>query len=261
METLDLKSKYIIASVDSGVLRLQLNRPERRNAMTMQMYNAVRRAAVIADEREDIRVLLITGAQDTFCVGGDMGGQSDEVPGSLAEQADPIDMIPFAHLEQCTKVVITAVNGLCHAGGLDMMMCSDIAIASERATFRAPELLRGIADGWLGARLPQRIGMAKAKWMIFTAVSIKAEEAERLGLVSLMVEHEKLMDIAMETAIAVTACAPAATASIKAQINKQMPAFDLTIFKASLKTEEVVEGFAAFVEKRNPIWQQGSSTE
>ena len=71
----------------------------------------------------------------------------------LAQEFDPTDHFPFRHLERCRKVVVAAVNGLCHAGGLDLMMSCDVAIASERARFRAPELLRGAPDPVMSGRL------------------------------------------------------------------------------------------------------------
>ncbi len=256
IEKIELGSKFVDCSLDSSVLRITLNRPERRNACTMEMYNAIKRATIIADSRDEIRVLVLTGSGASFCVGGDMGGAEQETPGTLALQADPLDNIPFAHLERCTKIVITAINGHCHAGGMDLMMCSDISIASEQAVFRVPELLRGLADGWLGARLPQRVGLAKAKYLIFTAQQIDAREAERIGLISMVVPHEALSEKVNEVIQQVILTAPNAGAAMKKQMNQQLPPFDIDIFQRSVRSAEVIEGFSAFVEKRPPNWSK-----
>ena len=149
---------------------------------------------------------------------------------------------------------MAAVNGVCHAGGLDMILCADITIASEKATFRAPELLRGIADGWLGARLPQRIGIAKAKHMVFTAATINAVKAEAIGLVSEVVPHEQLMEKAYSIAEQIKRTGPEARGMLKKQINTQMPPFDLEIFQRSTQSDEAREGIDAFINKRLPIW-------
>lgn len=253
MSEVDLGSRHLRATREEGLLHVVIDRPERRNAFTMQMYNGMRRAAALADADPEIDVLLLTGSGDTFAVGGDMGGGSDET-GTLGAEADPLDMLPFANLERCSKIVIAGVNGLCHAGGMDLMMSCDLSIAAASASFRAPELLRGAADGWLGARLPQRVGVARAKWLIFTAARIDAREAERIGLVSRVVPDAEFETALQEAVAAVRACAPQARAALKKQINQQLPPFDVEIFSRSIRSAEMVEGFQAFVEKRPPRW-------
>lgn len=254
MEDIDLGSNYLRATRGEGCLRVTLDRPHRRNACTMAMYNGLRRAANLAENDPAIDCLVIAGSGENFCVGGDMGDDQQERGLDLANEAEPLDLIPFASLERCSKIVISAVNGICHAGGCDIVLCSDFAIASERATFRVPELLRGLADGWLGARLPERIGMARAKYLIFTGASIDAHEAERIGLVAKVVPHAQL-GAEVEAAIAgVRGCAPAARAALKKQMNSQLPPFDVGIFARSLRHPEMREGFRAFLEKRAPDW-------
>jgi enoyl-CoA hydratase/carnithine racemase len=132
---------------------------------------------------------------------------------------------------------------------------ADITIASDQATFHAPELLRGIADGWLGARLPQRIGIAKTKHMIFTAATINAIKAESIGLISEVVPYEQLIIEAYSIAEKIKHTGPQARGMQKKQINAQLPAFDLEIFQRSTQSEEAKESIDAFINKREPIWQ------
>lgn len=250
--TLDLGTKFLQATRQDGVLRVVINRPERKNAFTADIYRGIKRAAVLADADPDIDVLLLTGAGDVFCSGGDMGSKAES--DDFEREPDPIDWLPYRHLERCSKVVITMVNGLCYAGGMVLVLCSDIAVASERATFRAPELLRGIADTLLSARLPQQVGMARAKYLIFTAATIDAAEAERIGLISKVVPAAEL-----ETAVAriveqIRATGPAARAALKRDMNAQLPAFDLATFSLSTRSREMQEGIQAFLEKRPPRW-------
>lgn len=256
MARIDLGSQFLEATRTDGVLRVAINRPDRRNACTIEMYHGLKKAAVLADRDPEVDVLLLTGTGDVFCVGGEMGGQHEGGSG-LDRETDGLDLLPFRALEQTRAVVVTAVNGLCQGGGLNMALCSDIAVASDRATFRAPELLRGVADPFLPARLPARIGTALAKYLLFTAAVLDAREAAAIGLVARVVPHEQLPAAVDEIVSQVRQTGPAARAAIKHHMNRQLPEFDMTMFAASLRGPEVAEGFRAFVEKRPPHWPRG----
>jgi len=147
-----------------------------------------------------------------------------------------------------------AINGMCQGGGLNMTLTGDLSVVSQRATFRAPELLRGVADCFLGARLASRVGMARAKYLLFTAQSVSADEALAMGLVSRVVRHEQLEAAVHETIAWVRQTAPRARAALKRDLNRLLPTIDFPMFTESLAGDEVREGFAAFVEKRPPAW-------
>jgi enoyl-CoA hydratase/carnithine racemase len=147
-----------------------------------------------------------------------------------------------------------AINGMCQGGGLNMTLMSDLAVVSERATFRAPELLRGVADCFLGARLASRVGLARAKLLLFTARTLTAAEALAMGLVSRVVPHDDLEAAVAETIRDVRRTAPLARAALKRDLNRHLPAIDFPMFAESLASDEVREGFQAFVEKRPPRW-------
>ncbi|HSP97958.1 MAG TPA: enoyl-CoA hydratase/isomerase family protein [Candidatus Dormibacteraeota bacterium] len=256
MTRIDLDSRYLDATLDDGVMRVVINRPERRNACTIEMYHGIKKAAVLADRDPAVDVLLLTGTGDVFCVGGEMGGKH-EGGGALDRETDGLDLLPFRALETTRAIVVTAINGLCQGGGLNMALCSDIAIASDRATFRAPELLRGVSDPFLPARLPARVGTALAKYLLFTAAVIDAREAERIGLVARVVAHEELPAAVDEVLAQVRNTGPAARAALKHEINRHLPEFDMVMFAQSIRGPEVAEGFQAFVEKRPPRWPRG----
>lgn len=253
MSTIDLQSKFLEGSKQDGVLRVVLNRPERRNACTIEMYHGIKRAAVLAENDPEIDALVLTGSGDVFCPGGEMGGQH-EGGAPIDRETDGLDLLPFRQLELTTKVVVTQVNGLCQGGGLNMVLCSDIAIASDRATFRAPELLRGVADPFLAARLPNRVGVAKAKYLLFTAAVIDAPEAERIGLVTKIVPHDQLGSEVDKVLAQIRLTGPAARTAVKQEINRYFQPFDIPMFRRSLRSPESVEGFKAFIEKRPPRW-------
>ncbi len=251
--TIDLGSRHLHATRDAGVLRVVIDRLERRNALTIEMYHGLKKAAVLAERDPGVDVLVVTGTGEWFCVGGEMGGKHE---GSMAvdRDTDGIDLLPFVPFERCAKIVLLAINGVCQGGGLNMTLMSDVAVVSDRATFRAPELRRGVADCYLGARLASRVGVARAKWLLFTAQTITAAEALAMGLVSRVVPHAELEDAVAESVAWIRETSPQARAAIKQTINRHLPPIDVAMFNASLASDEMREGFAAFVEKRPPRW-------
>jgi len=235
------------------VLRVVIDRPERKNACTIEMYHGLKKAAVVAERDPEIDVLVVTGSGDTFCVGGEMGGKH-EGGQPLDRETDGLDLTPFVQLERCPKTVVMAINGMCQGGGLVMTLMSDVSVVSDRATFRVPELLRGVADCYLGARLAARVGIAHAKYLLFTAQYFSAAEALAMGLVSRVVPHAELEARLAETIGWIRQTAPRARALLKRDLNRQLPPIDMPMFAESLAGDEVREGFAAFVAKRPPSW-------
>ncbi len=152
--------------------------------------------------------------------------------------------------------VISAVNGICQAGGLLIAMLSDIAVCSERATFRVPELLRGIIDATYAAILPIHVGMAQARDLLLSARKIDAAEALRIGLISRVVKHEDLRAEALKAATEILQTAPECRAHVKRMLNQQYARIDYETMFVSLmsETSEAREGMTAFMEKRQPKW-------
>ena len=256
-ELVDLGSPGLRAVYADHVLRVRIDRVERRNSMTQDMYRGVKRAAIVADRETDIDVLVLTGTDDVFCVGGDMAGNATDDP-TLAAEFDPTDHFPFRHLERCSAAVIAAINGLCYAGGLDLALHCDFAIATASARFRAPELLRGAPDVFMATRLADWVGVGNAKWIMFAMEAFGAERAMQMGLVQEVVPDEEF-DAAIESVVAgVLKGAPASRGVIKDDINRQLRPHDARVFQRSIMNAEMREGMTAFVEKRDPVWPRDS---
>src|SRR5262245_3009677 len=256
MTTIDLGSTGLRGTKENGVLRVVLDRPDRRNACTVEMYHGIKKAAVLAERDPEIDVLVLTGTGDYFCVGGEMTGKHEG--GQLLDrETDGLDLTPFVQLERCPKIVLTAINGMCQGGGLVMTLMSDVSVVSDRARFRVPELLRGVADCYLGARLAPRIGVARAKYLLFTAQYFSAADALAMGLVSRVVPHADLEAAVAETIGWIRQTAPGARTALKRDLNRVLPRIDLEMFADSLRGAEVAEGFKAFVEKRPASWSPG----
>ena len=254
---IDLGSRHLRATRGDGLIRVVIDRPERRNALTIEMYHGLKKAAVLAERDPDVDVLVVTAEGEWFCVGGEMGGKHEGAQ-TIDRETDRFDLLPFVEFERCPKIVLMAVNGTCQGGGLNMTLMSDLAVVSDRATFRAPELLRGVADCFLGARLAARVGIARAKYLLFTAQSVSAHDALAMGLVSRVVPHDALEAAVAETVRWVRQTGPSARTRLKHDLNRQLPTIDFAMFAESLASEEVREGFAAFVEKRTPRWVRGT---
>ncbi len=230
-----------------------IDRPGARNAFTPAMYFGLKRAVMLVNTDPELRALVITGVGDVFAPGGDLGGRHE--PEESFPDVGGQDVLPFLAIRDSQAPVIAAVNGICQAGGLLVAMMADIAVASDRATFRIPELLRGIPDATYAAALPAHVGLAMARDLLFSARSFDAAEALKMGLLSRVVPHEDLRDAASEAARQVLRTAPMARAQVKRMLNERYGLIDYqTMFWALEHSEEPREGMRAFMEKRPPTW-------
>ncbi|HEX3842494.1 MAG TPA: enoyl-CoA hydratase/isomerase family protein [Acidimicrobiales bacterium] len=230
-----------------------VDRPEARNAMTASMYFAVRLAVDLVNRDPELAGMLLTGTGDVFIPGGDLGAASvDDWGGAVGLLG--MDVVPFEAIRNSRKPVVSAVNGICQGGGLLMAMLSDVAVASQAATFRCPELYRGIADTGYAQYLPAQIGPARARDMLFTGRTIDAPEACAWGLVSRVTPPERLLGDALEALTACCRSAPQARLVVKRVINESYGRYDRMSMDESLSSPECVEGWVAFKERRSPSW-------
>ena len=239
---------------DGPIAWLTIDRPHARNAFTPAMYFGIKRAVRIVNADPVLRALIITGTGDVFAPGGDLGRRTDPgdepVPEGLTHE-----ILPFIAIRESNAPVIAAVNGICQAGGLLVAMMADIAVVSQNATFRVPELLRGIIDASYAALLPAHVGMAQARDLLLSARGFDAAEAHRIGLISRVVPHEDLRREALKAAVEVLQTAPESRAHVKRMLNEQYGRIDYeTMFASLAYGQEPREGMRAFMEKRQPDW-------
>jgi enoyl-CoA hydratase/carnithine racemase len=230
-----------------------IDRPAARNALTPAMYFGLKRAVRLVNTDPDLEALIITGTGDVFAPGGDLGGRAE--PGDALPDVTGPDVLPFLTIRDSQAPVIAAVNGICQAGGLLIAMMADIAVVSDRATFRVPELLRGIPDATYAAALPAHVGMAVARDLLLSARPFDAAEALRIGLISRVVPHDDLREAALQAAHEVLRTAPSARAHVKRMLNERYGSIDYeTMFWALDHSSEPREGMRAYMEKRPPDW-------
>jgi enoyl-CoA hydratase len=218
------------------------------------MYVGLKRAVRLVNDDPEAHALIITGTGDVFAPGGDLGSRmepgDDPVPAGFTYET-----LPFTAIRESTAPVIAAVNGICQAGGLLIAMMADIAVVSERATFRTPELLRGLIHATYAATLPTHVGMAVARDLLLTSRRIDAHEAQRIGLISRVVPHDNLRTEAIRAAVEVLRGAPQARMHTKRMLNEHYRPIDYQSMFGMLRAGgEAREGMAAFMEKRQPNW-------
>jgi enoyl-CoA hydratase/carnithine racemase len=230
-----------------------IDRPEARNALTPAMYFGIKLAVHTVNNDPDLAALIITGTGDVFAPGGDLGGRQhpdDEPTPDIGH-----DILPFLTIRDSRAPVVAAVNGICQAGGLLIAALSDICVASDRATFRVPELLRGIPDATYAAVLPAHVGVALARDLLLTGRRFDAAEAQRIGLIARVVPHDRLREAALETVGEILQTPPDARVHTKRMLNERYGLIDYqTMFWALDHSSEPREGMAAFMEKRAPSW-------
>jgi enoyl-CoA hydratase/carnithine racemase len=254
MSTDNLGTQSLRLEREGPIAWCVIDRPHARNALTPAMYFGIKRAVRLVNTDPELRALIITGTDDVFAPGGDLGGRyepgDERVPEGITHES-----LPFIAIRESTAPVIAAVNGICQAGGLLIAMMADIAVVSERATFRVPELLRGIIDASYAAMLPAHVGLAQARDLLLSARKIDAAEALRIGLVSRVVPHEQLRTEALRAATEVLQTAPEARAHVKRMLNDNYRPVDYqTMFWSLQNSPEPREGMKAFMEKRQPNW-------
>jgi enoyl-CoA hydratase/carnithine racemase len=251
--THNLGTKALRFEREGSIAWCTIDRPSARNALTPAMYYGIKRAVRIVNGDPDLAALIITGTGDVFAPGGDLGGRSESDEAIPPEVS--YDILPFLTIRDSAAPVISAVNGICQAGGLLIAMMSDIAVVSDRATFRVPELLRGIPDATYAAALPAHVGVAVARDLLLSARTFDAAEAQRIGLVSRVVPHDELRAAAVEAAMQVLRTAPSARVHVKRMLNERYGTIDYqTMFWALEQSDEPREGMQAFMEKRRPRW-------
>lgn len=182
----------------AGVRVLTMNRPEARNALSRQLIETLFTALADADADAGVRAIVLTGVDPAFCAGVDLK-EAQQLGMAYFERFQTHDCITKP--AELTTPIIAAVNGPTFTGGLEMALACDFMIASERAVFGDTHARVGILPGGgMTARLPQRVGAAMARRLSMTGEVVDAARAERIGLVTEVVPHERLLGRAVELA-------------------------------------------------------------
>ena len=254
-------SENIIVERDGAVGTITINRPEKLNAMTPAMADALVAAVENINDDNEIRCVILTGAgARAFCAGSDIRVLDDyETPWDFRNRPDYCDAI-----RALRKPSIAAVNGYAFGGGLETAMACDIRLAAENASFSAPEIKLGwIGGGGMSTFLAHSIGPSNAAVMLMTGDPVDAATALRWGLVSEVVEPDRLLERARELAAVIASRPPIAAEAAKANLRA---AFNMTqdesiryerdLQTITFATADADEGRAAFAERRPGVFHR-----
>ena len=246
----------IITEHSGSVLRVELNRPTKRNAMTSSMY--VKLADVFNDAAKDerTRVVLWHGAGDSFCAGNDVEDFLKTPPGP----GEPPQARLMNALLDFDKPLIAAVQGAAVGGGTTMLTHCDFVYAGESAKFQMPFVnLAVVPEFGSSFSVPARIGHLRAAELILLGLSFDAQRASNLGLVTQVVPDQNLLAIATETArqlaVKPAGALQASKRLMKRPFREQIKAAMATeneVFSAQVRSEDAKEALTAFLEKRRP---------
>jgi isohexenylglutaconyl-CoA hydratase len=263
------QTSHIRLDLHGGVLHLWLNRPERRNALSSQMVEEISATfAAIAGDRS-IRIVILRGAGETFCAGGDIANmsvaQASPPPGAPDELKDNNRRFGalLEAINAAPQVVIAVVEGYAMGGGFGLACVADITITTADARFALSEATIGVVAAAVSPFVVQRIGLAAARRLGVTGVRIDGAEALAIGIASFLVRDGAALDTAVrETCNQILKCAPEAVAATKRLLLRAAGPSSIAelldeaaaSFAASVRGSEGREGTAAFVEKRKPSW-------
>ena len=247
---------------DSIVL-ITVNRPQALNALNPQVLDELYKAFEQFEADENADVAILTGEGRAFVAGADivaMSTMSTLEGRNLGIKGHKL----MNYMENIEKPIIAAVNGFALGGGCELAMACDIRVASSKAKFGQPEVGLGIIPGFGGTqRLPRLVGRGMAKYLIFTADTIDAQEALRIGLVEKVVEPDALMDEVCGIAKKISAKAQLAIGLAKSAINdgynldmKIASKIEIESFGQLFSTEDQKEGMSAFLNKTNAAFKK-----
>lgn len=235
-----------------------LNRPERRNALTLELLSEVCAVVNVASEQQEQRVLILRGAGAAFCTGLDLKEAADS---TKAHATGEMVANTLVALSQTRLVTIAAIHGAAVAGGAGIMSACDFVVAAEGTRIGYPEVRRGLVAGLVMTFLRRQVGERNLRELLFSGELIDAGRAKEIGLVNRVVAREAVMSDAQKFAASVLQGAPGALAQTKRLVEelwwhsvKEDVDLALKYHMQARESDEAREGIAAFNEKRKPNW-------
>lgn len=249
--------------VHAHVGTITLDRPEVRNALTTAVLDELARIVTESDERDDVRVLVLTGSDPAFCAGMDLRSFAAE---THAPERDRLATDRFRAFPPHRTPIIGAINGPAVTGGLELALGCDFLIASERARFADTHARVGVMPGMgLTVRLPELIGIDRARYLSLTGDFIDAGRALAWGLVTEVVPHEELLPRAHALAATIAGIPPAHIAAIRSQYEQVAQHLGEEALRVETRTSQawMRERFdrALLAEQRTAIIERGRSQQ
>lgn len=254
------QTNEVRVEIDGAIGTIILDRPERRNALSIAIKRAIEAAVERLSADPAVRVVILTGAGEYFVAGTDIAEMVAMTPADhLALRSDGM----FKALRRCEKVMIAAVEGYALGGGCELALCCDMIVAGEAAQFGQPEIRVGIMPGAGGTQgFVRAMGRHRAMKLLLTGEPLTARDAFAMGIVSDVVETGTARARAMKLAQTILAMPPLAVAGIRTLVRQgpDMPlesALELErkTFVLLFDSADQTEGMQAFLDKRKPVYQ------
>ena len=257
-----MEQKYLLVNVENNVAVVTFHRPEALNALNSAVLEELDQVVDALAADPAVRVIVFTGEGKSFIAGADLD-ELGNARGFEVMEYSRRGRDLFRKIELLPKATIAAVNGYAFGGGFEFLLCCDIRIACEKASLAMPEVTFGITPGFNGTkRLPREIGLAKAKELLFTGRRIKVEEALELGVLNQVTDMEGFWPAVMAMADQIADNSATSVELIKMAVTSGMDAgFDVAkevemgYMAAAFGTRDQIEGYAAFKQKRKPIYR------
>ena len=250
----------IIYEKKDGLAKVTLNRPDVLNALDVKTLEELYEAMSDIENDISIRVAVITATGRAFCTGADLTGIAAIPPDKPRDYFLRLWNKMFSAIENVSVPTIAVINGMAYAGGLELVMVCDLAIASEDAKLSDQHANRGLVPGGgASQRLPRLIGIRKAKELLYTGDRITPAEAERLGLINKVVPADKVEEVTNELVQKLLVKSPMALKAVKKLVNRGMESsldsgleLEMLAMTAHGTTEDFAEGVKSFLEGRPP---------
>lgn len=253
--------EFINENYENHIATITINRPP-VNPLNTQVFKELADVFQKIDQNDDVRVVILTGSGDrAFVAGADINEMADlDLVG--INKMNKVSRAVFSQIENCTKPVIAALNGLALGGGLELALACDLRLASDKAKFAFPEVGLGIIPGGGGTqRLQKIVGQGVAKELLYFGDMFDAKKGEELNIINKVVPHEELLDEANAWAEKLAKKPPIALQMLKLAVNAGSNTdietgltIESTCFGNAFSTEDRKEGLTAFVEKREPVY-------
>ncbi|MCC5866566.1 MAG: enoyl-CoA hydratase/isomerase family protein [Wenzhouxiangella sp.] len=260
METIETR-------LENGILRISLNRPQARNALSRQMVAELQEVVTQASADDSVKALVLRGAGGHFCAGADLA----DMAAARMESAGDVDAMAainrsfgtlISAVHDCPKTVVAVVEGSVFGGGVGLACVADVCLVSAQAKIGLPEVTLGLPPAQIIPFVVDRVGLSQARRLSLTGARIDGEEAFRIGLAHALAEDEAALEQLLEQTLAqIQRCAPEASRMTKSLLlaTTATPLNELLDrgareFAAAATGEEAMEGTQAFLQKRPPNW-------
>ena len=251
-------STYLKLEKADGVARITFNRPK-HNVLDIDMMKELNGQLKLLIQDRELKCVVLAAEGPSWCAGVEVGDHKPELVDVMIATFNRI----FELIEQLEVPVLASVQGACLGGGMEVAIACDIIVAARRAVFGQPEIKLGFLPPYAAIRLPHLVGPARAIEICTTGKRYSAEEAHAMGMVSTVVDDDRLVEATNQMVAEIQSNSPliirlnklAVKKHLNMKFSEALESVSDLFLNQLMKTEDTLEGIASFEEKRKPVWQ------